>query len=497
MRIEQLLSSNHNSTIIDNEGNHDLESISQHVSAASQLLTHVAPHHQTVALIADNSATFVTGLFTILSYGACAVIIDPFLQENAVLSMLETTKTSMICFSGQMARHLITENYCKFRAYTLYCLDDMSLRVSGTAIPPAEYLVDNKDLALILFSSGTTGLAKGIALSHQAIFSNMAAISDYLKPTFDDRFYIAKSMVHSSTLTGELLLALSTGAQLVVRNPRLPASALFRYIADDRPSIICMPPALLHFFAIHENHSDCLSSVHTLHISGSMVNRRDMEIIRRRYPDIRLINAYGLTEAGPRVSQANIALMTKVTTIGKPIKGVRLQVRRADGSRCDSSEIGEFYVHTKGLMAGYVQSGRLYSDCIDSGWLATGDLGFRDEDGDFFITGRADDMVITGSHNVLPHEIEQVIMQVNGISDCIVFAVDDDLLGQRLVCAYTHNALSDGERQNIPQSIRRICMEQLAPYQMPKHFYLWSYIPHNDNGKKSRLLAKRKYLGDN
>ena len=359
----------------------------------------------------------------------------------------------------------------------------------------SEDALTDTDPAFILFSSGTTGQPKGVVLLHRAVINNMKAIGDYLQPSAKDIFYIAKSMVHSSTITGEILLAIYTGASIIALNPLVGVKQTMRRIEEYSPSILCIPPSLLHFIANEMAGASRLASLRAIHVSGSIINKNDFRKVQEQLPNVRLYNGYGLTEAGPRVAQTCDATTFEFGSIGKPVQGVKLEIRKEDGvSPCDINETGELYVQSNAMMEGYWINGRADNSMLTLGWLATGDIGYRHASGNFVVTGRKDDMIITSAHNVFPHDVEEVLLQSNEVDDCIVFAVEDEVLGQRMICAYTSSA-NDAGKTTFNNKLRAWCGRQLAAYEVPKNFYHWQQIPVNANGKKSRAFAK-KYLSE-
>lgn len=427
MRIEELIL-NSTTTVTDDTGTYTMAQIRAMADKVKcKLLNSGIKKNQPVVLPVVNGVEFIAELFGILSAGAVAVPVDA------------------------------------------------SIPVDATPLP-------GDDPALILFSSGTTGQPKGIVLSHRAIINNMKAIAAYLQPCKDDIFYIAKSMVHSSTITGEILLAIYSGANIIALKPALAFSQTLKRIEAHRPSILCIPPSLLHFIANDKSGASRLQSLRIIHVSGSIINKENFKRTQQLLPHVKLYNGYGLTEVSPRVSQTCGSDTYEFGSIGEPIQGVQVEIRKEDGAICNPGETGELYVQSNAMMEGYWRNGAIDNSMITSGWLATGDIGYMTASGDLVVTGRKDDMIITGAHNVLPNDVEEVIMQSGYVDDCMVFGVDDEVLGQRVVCAYTSSSSKDSQ-------LKAWCSKHLSAYQVPKNFYQWDEIPVNANGKKSRKLV--------
>lgn len=499
MRIEDvILDAGVSPSVIDEEGRHEAREILGRTAAVVRALAESGVRaDDTVALAAENGVGFIAGLLGILACGGAAVVVDPAWPFPAVERVLRSARVVAICFAGSRPRRMLEERWGDLQGLAMVDAEAVGRSDLEDFRGARRSGLSGERAAVVLYSSGTSGLPKGAVLSHRAILSNMHGIGAYLLgrsgASTRERFYVAKSMVHSSTLVGEVLLGLSFGASIVALNPVVPATQMFRRIHEHRATIVCVNPSLLHFFAGAGLKEEWLQSLHTIHVSGAIVNRKTFLRVHERFPWIRLINGYGLTEAGPRVARLATTEALKPGSVGKAIQGVSLEVRRASGAACAAHEVGEVFVRSPGLMEGYLGPEGLTRAELVQGALRTGDLGYVDEDGDLFITGRVDDLIITGGHNVDPCEIEEVVLRTAGVGDCIVFGVEDEVLGRRLVCAYTPAPDEIEDDVRLRARLRHACAGALAGYQMPKTFCRWSDIPLTPGGKKSRVLAERRY----
>jgi long-chain acyl-CoA synthetase len=495
MRIEDLLTTanpHHTSSIVDDRGMHSFAELQQRAMWLQDALRACGVRRgDRVVLVADNGLEFVATVFGILAAGAAVVPIDPALPYDSVAGALGSIDPTCVCIAGRRSGEWVSDLCRDGARRRLLRLEDVSGRPVTAPAQPSS--LSDGDPAFVLFSSGTTGRAKGIVLSHRAILENTASIADYLRPSQTDQLYIAKSMTHCSSITGEILVAISCGAGIVATNPAVHPGQMFRNVAEHRPSIMCIPTSLLHFFGGLRAGPALLGSLHTIHFSGAIVHSRTVRAVAGRLPWIRLINGYGLTEGGPRIAQSGPLTVQKPGTIGRPIRGVSLDVRRNGRGRCAPHEIGELYVRSPALMEGYLNDDALTATKLRAGWLATGDVGYVDEDGDFFVVGRNDDLIVTGSHNVAPRDVEEVVLQLPAVEDCVVFGVADALLGQRVVCIYSTSVPRD-DRHGMGDTLRRWCAAKLASYQVPKHFYEWEAIPDDPGGKKRRALTRARFL---
>ena len=318
----------------------------------------------------------------------------------------------------------------------------------------------DEDEAVVIFSSGTTGLNKGISLSHRAINNNADSIIHYMQPKATDCLYLNKKITHSSSLTGELLVALKGKFKIVVAPIVIPPRIAFRIISDFGVSILCCNPALLKMYVDEVERANRFPEViKTIYTSGDVISVKAIERARSVFTRP-VYNVYGQTECGPRIS-AQTEDCCRGNSVGKPIKNVEIKI--------DTS--GEVLVKTNALFSGYTASAAE----APGEWHGTGDLGFIDENGELYITGRTNSLIVIGAHNIYPEAVEQTIIENTAISDCLVYK---DV--EKLACDY----FSAGEinKAEIIRSIKPL----LLPYEIPKTYRRVKIIPQNANGKKVR-----------
>ena len=274
-----------------------------------------------VALIGENSVEYVNALLDIWNNGDCAVLLDwriPF--KTAVKMMVEAGVTRCCIESGKYddEKDIFSESF-ELEVFE---------RKSDSAELLPQYIYDkyhdnySDNEAIVIYSSGTTGTAKGIILSHYAIQTNADAIIDYMNPSVGDCIYIAKVISHSSTLTGELLVALKSGMKVVVASTIVPPRVILGNIERFHASIICLNPILLSMFCDEINRKSYnFSSLRIIYVSGSILNDEIYEKAHSTIANIPIYNVYGLSEAGPRVT-AQRTEYCNGNSVGKPIKNV-------------------------------------------------------------------------------------------------------------------------------------------------------------------------------
>ena len=435
-----------------------------------------------VALIGENSIEYVNMLLDIWNNGDCAVLLDwriPF--EAAYQMMLEAGVTR--CF---MEARLLNKVSIPDNSKVSFSCFDIADRIPYffTQNVRRKYRENkSKDEAVILYSSGTTGKSRGIILSHYAITTNADAILDYMKLTSNDCLYIVKSLSHSSTLTGELLAALRSGAKLVLAPTVVPPRYVLSRINDFSVTTICLNPTLLHMFIDECTKNEYnLSTLKTIYCSGSVLNDKVYAKAHDVFGGIDMFNVYGLSEAGPRVA-AQTKDCCKSNSVGKSIKDVEITIVDDAGTIAKQGERGIVHVNTPSRYNGYA-AGTEKHKSLYKGWLNTGDIGFIDDNGELHILDRVDDVMIIGAHKVYPGDVERLVLEDDEISGCAISKCtynDAEIIG----CLYVSNV------DRTIDIIRRL-KKSLMPYEIPKKFVRVDSLPVNRRGKIDKLAVSKK-----
>lgn len=437
-----------------------------------------------VALIGENSIEYIDKLIDIWNNGDCAVLIDWRIPLQTAVEMMHEAEVHTCCIDKKFFDKVPD-----------------ALSQSITFIPferktnPVEYLPESiydkfkpnysESEAVILYSSGTTGKSKGIILSHFAINTNTDAIIDYMKPNAKDCIYIAKTLSHSSTLTGELLVSLKTHTKLIIAPTIVPPRYIFNNICKFYVTIICLNPTLLSMLADEMHHGGYdIVSLKTIYVSGSVLNDNVYEEAQRTFKNISLYNVYGLSEAGPRVTAQRVGCCSS-NSVGKQIQGVEIAIVDDNGAPVPNGENGTIHVNTPSRFVGYI-SGQAKHKSLYKDWLNTGDVGYSDDNGELHIVGRIDDVIILDAHKIYPGEIEKAILNSAEISECSVAKVEyknNEFIG----CLYVGSVISE-------QTIRDKLKNMLPIYEMPRRFIRCDAIPRTLNGKISKADVRAKIL---
>lgn len=364
-----------------------------------------------------------------------------------------------------------------------------SADATGVAADAAERIAAD-DVALILYTSGTTGAPKGVTLTHGNLLANASAVVRYLGLSERDSvlsilaFYYAygASVLHTHLICG--------GCVVLAQNLLFP-HLLMDTIARERISGFSGVPSTYALLLERVKLGDYdLSSLRYLTQAGGAMSPALTRRMRAALPDARLFVMYGQTEATSRLTWLPPEqLDEKLGSVGIPVDGVALRIAREDGSDAATGEPGEVRVRGANVMRGYWNNPEATATILRDGWLRTGDMGHLDADGYLFLAGRRSDMIKTGAHRVHPNDIEDVIVELAGVSEAAVVGIDDDVLGQ-VIKAFV---VAPGLPLRSENMVKAHCRERLASYKIPREIEFVSALPRTASGKVRRaaLLEPR------
>lgn len=431
-----------------------------------------------VGIISDNSIGIVDTILDIWNSDRVAVIINHDTAKDFLQCIIKENEINECYVNGSLLtdyKQLLPEIcFLPFETKESNCI----------GINTYEKYQDNysKEDAIILYSSGTTGRGKGIVLSHYAITCNADAIIDYMKPSPIDRFYVIKNFCHSSTLVGEILVALKCKIPLYVAQHNIYINKLFYDMEKYNITITFLNPTLLALMVqeLKKTNIKHLPKLRKIYVSGSVLDDSLLREAKSVFEPSKIYNVYGMTEMGPRISSQELSIHYNNNSVGKAIKGVKIVIHSYDDGSIihEINKKGIIYVKTPCLFSRYNSSVNISKELYNNEWLSSGDIGYWDEYHNLYITGRADNMVTCTGHNVFVENIETMIKSNLPVKECLIVGKKDSIQGHILVCYYNSEGVT-------PKEIYCICREKLASYEIPK-----SFIPVKEfiysNGKIKR-----------
>ncbi|MEM7017467.1 MAG: class I adenylate-forming enzyme family protein [Pseudomonadota bacterium] len=421
---------------------------------------------QRIGLLAANSAAFVTTLFGIMRAGGVAVPINTKFPDATVSYVIQDAELSDM-YADEANQVRLTDGH----PLALVTAADYN------AIEP-----QHGESGLVLYTSGSTGTPKGVELSHD---SQWAMVERLQKPLGGATGIIAAPLYHMNGLL--FLMSLFAGKGTVVLMPRFEARAYLQAIHDHRVNIITGVPTMLSLMLQERDliESLDLSSVMAIQIGSAPLSETIIEQVNTLFPNARLSNGYGTTEAGAGMFGPHpdgIRVPTISLGYPQPHVDVRLVGR-------DSESEGVLEVRTPAAMNRYLNLPEKTSEKMSTdGWINTGDIMRRDEHGFYYFVGRDDDMFNCGGENVYPGEVERILEKDARIQECCVVPVADDIKGQLpvvFVVTAAGQVISEDE-------VKTVALEHAPAYMHPRRVFFLDSMPLAGTNKIDRHVLTQQ-----
>lgn len=346
---------------------------------------------------------------------------------------------------------------------------------------------DPESLAVLLYTSGTSGRPRAAMLSHRALLANIEQCSQTVPAPMrgDDVVLGVLPLFHVYGLNAVLGQVLWQGSTLVLGRRFDPAETLSLIEARGVTLVPIAPPVIVAWSARATEVAARLTTVRTL-LSGAATLAAEVVRTFEERTGVAVEQGYGLTEAAPVVTSTIGTAAHKPGSCGRALPGIELRIVNDAGEDVEADDAGEVWVRGDNLFSGYWPDGDGAPG--EGGWLQTGDIGFLDPDGDLFMVDRLKELVIVSGFNVYPSEIEDVISEVEGVGECAVIGRPDEASGE-VVVAYV--VPSPGAPADLADRVRMHCATRLARFKQPAAVEVVDRLPHSAPGKvaKGRLRA--------
>lgn len=348
-------------------------------------------------------------------------------------------------------------------------------------------------IAALLYTSGSTGMPKGVAVTHRNLLAGAASVTQYLGLEATDRVLAVLPFSFDYGLS-QLTTAFLAGAQVVLLDYLLPRD-IYKAIIQHDISVLAGVPTLWHQLAT-QDWLDELGSLRILTNSGGRLPLPVIKQLRASLPEAQLFLMYGLTEAFRSTYLPPDDIEQRPDSIGKAIPNAHISVLRPNGSRCAAHEIGELVHRGPTVARGYwndpERSSERFRPCppldeAHSGLMQhelcvwSGDRVRMDEDGYLYFVSRDDDMLKSSGYRISPTEIEDALYASGLVREAVALGVDDDVLGQRIVAV----VVAEHEQIDI-DALMKHCRDSLPAYMLPHAIHVMPTLPLNPNGKVDR-----------
>ncbi len=444
-----------------------------------------------VAIFANNSIFTTITYFGIIGNGNVAIPVYPRIAQNELNYIIQSCEVKTLFIQRNLLKRFEERAAVKMQNY--FFDDEMDARTSGLTEEAYQFpkIDEKKETAVIVFTSGSTGMPKGVMISHRNVDANTNSIIEYLGLTKNDRFMEVLPFSYCYG-TSWLHTHMKVGGQLVINNRFMFPPKVLDEINEKECTGFGGVPAhfqiLLRRSKIQERKFPSLRFI--AQAGGKLANTFIKELMEL-FPDKHIFIMYGQTEATARLSYLPPALLEdKLGSIGKGIPDVKLQVLNKGGNPVGLDEIGEIVAEGDNIMQGYWKDPEGTKKTLKDGKLYTGDLAKVDEDGFIFLVDREKNIIKSGGYRVSSKEIEDIIFQIPEVVEAAVIGVPDDLLGEAIKAFVV--PVQSAKNLIDKDFIINYCRKELPSYKIPRYVEFLKGLPKSSSNKVRYEVLKQQ-----
>jgi long-chain acyl-CoA synthetase len=445
-----------------------------------------------VSLLMPNCAEYIIAYFACWKLGALAGPVNSLLKEHETAFVINNSEAKAVLVNSEFLDRIESIRSDLPHLRSVITFDDEAeathefIDASPTNLSLSD--IDCDDDAIIIYTSGTTGKPKGCLLTHGNVIANARQISNWLNFTQDDRLLTVMPLFHMNAVSVTTMSALYAGGSSVI-SPKFSAKRFWQMISEYEitsfGSVATMLAILLNTYP-----DGVPDGLNTRQLRFAMCGSAPVpaEVMKKfeQTFDCPVVEGYGLSESTCRSTFNPPNEKRRAGSCGLPI-GNEMKVFDDDDQEVADGELGEIVLRGENILKGYYRNPEATAHAFRNGWFHTGDVGYRDQEGYFYIVDRKSDMIIRGGENIYPREIDEVLYQHPAVAAAATIGVPDPLYGEE-VAAFV--VLKDGLKTSAEDLIA-FCQTELADYKCPKTIRIVEEIPKGPTGK----LLKRELAG--
>ena len=443
---------------------------------------------EAVSLLLRNSAEYLIAYFACWKLGALAGPVNSLLKAQELAFVMQNSEARALLIHAEFQSGVVAIKGELPALEAVINFDDEALATEGFSGAAGELPavpIDRDDEAIIIYTSGTTGKPKGCLLTHANVISNARQISQWLGFTENDRLLSIMPLFHMNAVSVTTMAALYAGGSTVV-SPKFSASRFWKIISDYQitsfGSVATMLSMLLTTYP-----DGVPEGLNTEQLRFAMCGSAPVpaQVLKRFEETFHclVVEGYGLSESTCRSTFNPPSERRRAGSCGMPI-GNEMQVVDDDDREVPDGELGEIVLRGENILKGYYKNPEATAIAFRNGWFHTGDIGYRDPEGFYYIVDRKSDMIIRGGENIYPREIDELLYQHPAVAAAATIGVPDPLYGEE-VAAFV--VLKPGSKIREAE-LADFCRQSLADYKCPKTIHFVSEIPKGPTGK----LLKRE-----
>lgn len=435
-----------------------------------------------------NSYQFISIFLGIINYGAVVVPMNPNMPEIEFLSFIERSKPVFGFIKPEYTNFLLKEevkripldSFCRvdYDGYTFFDFKELNKPFQREAN------IEEDSIAILLYTSGTTGIPKAVGLTHEQILETATNIimSHELKSM--DTTYCFLPLFHINAQVVAVLSTILSHGKIVL-DEKFSATKFWKVLSELQITWVSAVPAVISILLEKSQPSEIPTHVRFIRSASAQLPMIHAKRFEQRF-GIPLIQSYGMTEAASQICVNPLPPKKRVLgSVGRPV-GLQLQIVDSNGRKVPTNKVGEITIRGKNVITSYVEA--LNQNDFRNGWFHTGDLGFMDQEGFVFIVGRIKEMINRGGEKISPYEVEDVIRQLPMIKEAAVIGIPHHLYGEEIV-AYIRQKQHD-HNDELEQLVIDHCERNLTSFKCPAKVVIVEDLPHGPTGKVQRSRLK-------
>jgi acyl-CoA synthetase (AMP-forming)/AMP-acid ligase II len=465
-----------------------------------------------VAFLQVNCNQCVESYFAVAKTGAIYLPINFRAKEKELSYMLNTAEASILIVGERYIPLIKSINpelkYLKHLVSIEEKHPDMHFYEDLIAKSPADEVenpVDEKETTILMYTAGTTGFPKGVMLSHNSFSTYVLENVSPPDPDTSERNILTVPLYHVAGI--QAMMAAIYGARTLVMERQFDPEEWMTLVEREKANRAMMVPTMLKQLLDHPDFKKHdLSSLKVITYGAAPM---PLPVIRKaleEFPGVSFINAFGQTETASTITalgpedhvitgtpEEREKKIKRLASIGKPMADVQMKVIDDDGKTLGTNQVGEILAKGPRVMSGYWKDEEKTKKTIDKdGWVHTGDIGYVDEDGYYFLAGRSSDIIIRAGENISPEELENVIREVPSVEDVAVIGVPDETWGEEPRAVVI---LKKGVEKSkaVEDEIMEYCRQKLASFKRPRSVVFVDDLPRNPMGKLVKREIREKY----